>query len=66
MTMNRFADYFVVVGLDVQSGLEPDKLSGKISTFPHPSGMDKHVQIYVSMLIVRIKSHYDSVFEIML
>ena len=25
---NRFADYFVISGLDVKSGLEPDQLSG--------------------------------------
>ena len=25
----RFADYFVICGLDVASGLEPDTLSGK-------------------------------------
>lgn len=27
-TPSRFADYFVVCGLDVKSGLEPDQLSG--------------------------------------
>ena len=26
----RFADYFVLAGLDTQVGLEPDRLSGKI------------------------------------
>ena len=26
---NRFADYFVICGLDATSGLEPDQLSGK-------------------------------------
>ena len=25
---NRFADYFVICGLDASSGLEPDRLSG--------------------------------------
>lgn len=25
----RFADYFVICGLDTESGLEPDELSGK-------------------------------------
>lgn len=29
-TDQRFADYFVITGLDVTSGLEPDQLSGKI------------------------------------
>ncbi|XP_050393892.1 DENN domain-containing protein 5B isoform X2 [Patella vulgata] len=28
-TANRFADYFVVCGLDVSSGLEPDRLAGE-------------------------------------
>lgn len=28
----RFADYFVICGLDVASGLEPDTLSGKRET----------------------------------
>lgn len=26
----RFADYFVICGLDTESGLEPDELSGKL------------------------------------
>ena len=26
---SRFTDYFVVCGLDVEAGLEPDQLSGK-------------------------------------
>uniref|UniRef100_A0A3B3X4S2 Uncharacterized protein n=1 Tax=Poecilia mexicana TaxID=48701 RepID=A0A3B3X4S2_9TELE len=26
---SRFADYFVICGLDTESGLEPDELSGK-------------------------------------
>jgi hypothetical protein len=26
---NRFADYFVICGLDAASGLESDKLAGK-------------------------------------
>lgn len=25
----RFADYFVICGLDIDSGLEPDRLCGK-------------------------------------
>lgn len=25
---NRFADYFVICGLDLNSGLEPDKFAG--------------------------------------
>lgn len=28
--MARFADYFVICGLDYGSGLEPDKYSGKL------------------------------------
>lgn len=28
--MARFADYFVICGLDYGSGLEPDKYSGKV------------------------------------
>lgn len=27
---NRFADYFVICGLDLNSGLEPDKFAGNI------------------------------------
>lgn len=27
----RFADYFVICGLDTVTGLEPDQLSGKIN-----------------------------------
>lgn len=30
MSTTRFADYFVVCGLDTDTGLEPDQLSGKI------------------------------------
>ena len=30
---NRFADYFVICGLDVASGLEPDRLSGERTCF---------------------------------
>lgn len=29
----RFADYFVICGLDFESGLEPDILAGKIRLF---------------------------------
>ena len=28
---SRFTDYFVVCGLDVEAGLEPDQLSGKFA-----------------------------------
>lgn len=27
-TTNRFADYFVICGLDLDTGLEPDRLAG--------------------------------------
>lgn len=27
--LNRFADYFVICGLDLDTGLEPDRFSGK-------------------------------------
>uniref|UniRef100_A0A671W9K8 DENN domain containing 5A n=1 Tax=Sparus aurata TaxID=8175 RepID=A0A671W9K8_SPAAU len=33
----RFADYFVICGLDTDSGLEPDELSGK-----HADGLKRH------------------------
>lgn len=29
-TTNRFADYFVICGLDLNEGLEPDRFAGKI------------------------------------
>lgn len=29
--MTKFADYFVICGLDLSSGLEPDKLAGNSS-----------------------------------
>lgn len=29
--MNKFADYFTICGLDINSGLEPDKYAGNIS-----------------------------------
>ena len=28
--MNRFADYFVICGLDYNSGLEPDRFAGTV------------------------------------
>lgn len=31
--MARFADYFVICGLDYGSGLEPDKYSGKFGFY---------------------------------
>jgi hypothetical protein len=35
--MNKFADYFVICGLDLNSGLEPDKFSGTSpKTSPKP------------------------------
>lgn len=30
----RFADYFVICGLDTESGLEPDELSGEYISYP--------------------------------
>lgn len=30
-TTNRFADYFVICGLDLDTGLEPDRFAGKYS-----------------------------------
>lgn len=30
---NRFADYFVICGLDLNEGLEPDRFAGKIKCF---------------------------------
>lgn len=27
-TINRFADYFVICGLDLEDGLEPDRFAG--------------------------------------
>lgn len=30
--MNKFADYFVICGLDFNSGLEPDKYGGEFKT----------------------------------
>lgn len=29
-TTNRFADYFVICGLDLDTGLEPDRFAGKV------------------------------------
>lgn len=31
---SRFADYFVICGLDTETGLEPDELSGECSRSP--------------------------------
>lgn len=28
---HRFADYFVICGLDLSSGLEPDRFAGELS-----------------------------------
>lgn len=33
---SRFADYFVICGLDTETGLEPDELSGECSPSPGP------------------------------
>uniref|UniRef100_A0A8C7YIT1 Uncharacterized protein n=1 Tax=Oryzias sinensis TaxID=183150 RepID=A0A8C7YIT1_9TELE len=30
---SRFADYFVICGLDTDSGLEPDELSGNMCMY---------------------------------
>lgn len=30
---NRFADYFVICGLDLNEGLEPDRFAGKINVY---------------------------------
>ncbi len=30
---NRFADYFVICGLDLNEGLEPDRFAGKIHIY---------------------------------
>lgn len=31
-TTNRFADYFVICGLDLDTGLEPDRFAGTYSS----------------------------------
>lgn len=31
-TTNRFADYFVICGLDLDTGLEPDRFAGNVYT----------------------------------
>lgn len=41
----RFADYFVTCGLDTESGLEPDELSGKTRSL-HRSDFDRFVRFY--------------------
>ena len=33
---SRFADYFVICGLDTETGLEPDELSGECALSPGP------------------------------
>lgn len=33
---SRFADYFVICGLDTETGLEPDELSGECAQSPGP------------------------------
>lgn len=35
---SRFADYFVICGLDTETGLEPDELSGECALSPGPQG----------------------------
>lgn len=32
LQLNRFADYFVICGLDLDTGLEPDRFTGKVSS----------------------------------
>lgn len=31
--ISRFADYFVICGLDLDTGLEPDRFAGKINCY---------------------------------
>lgn len=45
----RFADYFVVCGLDTESGLEPDELSGKTRA---RARLFRTRQIYVLLLYI--------------
>lgn len=42
----RFADYFVVCGLDTESGLEPDELSGKTRSAVYDSDFDRFMWFY--------------------
>ena len=44
VTTNRFADYFVTSGLDVESGLEPDQLSGKLEEIRGDWPFDYYLQ----------------------
>lgn len=32
--MNKLADYFIICGLDIDSGLEPDKYAGILESIP--------------------------------
>jgi len=41
----RFADYFVTCGLDTESGLEPDELSGKTRSL-YRTDFDRFVRLY--------------------
>lgn len=34
-TTNRFADYFVICGLDLDTGLEPDRFAGMYAMHTH-------------------------------
>lgn len=45
-TTSRFADYFVICGLDLDTGLEPDRFAGKRPHFNYTlTNSSKHTQI---------------------
>lgn len=43
--MSKFADYFVICGLDINSGLEPDKFAG--TSNPHLFTLYSENKVYV-------------------
>lgn len=51
---NRFADYFVVCGLDLNSGLEPDKLAGIIYYLIHCIMFITYVHLLLTIYFIQV------------
>jgi len=41
---DRFADYFIICGLDLSSGLEPDRFAGELLLLVVFDRLDFHIQ----------------------
>lgn len=56
-TTNRFADYFVICGLDLDTGLEPDRIAGTYSIYTHA------IQLWVNAHLIAKCSIISSILD---